>query len=89
MNTNKNAGDSVNNIENNKLVEITNWLGEVRFRKQLFGGVNEEDVWKKIQQLDELYAEALKEERIRYDALLRQHNKPSTQILKQVDPKDR
>lgn len=57
--------------------EIINWLKEVRFRKQLFGGVNEQDVWKKIEKLNEMYEAALKAERIRYDVLLKQQSKLS------------
>ena len=49
--------------------EIGSWLEKVRFRRALFG-VSEEDVWKKIEELDALYTLALKAERIRYDALL-------------------
>ena len=56
-------------------LEIINWLERVKFRKQLFGGVSEEDVWKKIQQLNEMYDAALKAERIRYDVLLEQQSK--------------
>lgn len=52
--------------------EIADWLKKVRFRKSLFG-VNEEDVWRKIEQLDALYSSALKAERVRYDALLEEH----------------
>ena len=50
--------------------KIAQWLKQVKFRKTLFGGVNEHDVWKKIGELNELYNEALVAERARYDALL-------------------
>lgn len=53
-------------------LEINEWLKNVRFQKSLVGGVNEQDVWKKIQQLNEMYEVALKAERIRYDVLLDQ-----------------
>ena len=49
---------------------IAAWLSKVRFRKQLFGGVSEKDVWKKIGELNEMYKRALIAERARYDALL-------------------
>lgn len=49
---------------------IAQWLEEVRFQKHFFGGVSEEDVWKKIGELNAMYDEALKAERIRYDTLL-------------------
>lgn len=50
--------------------EIRTWLKKVHFRKQLFGGVKEADVWKKIGELNALYEVALSNERARYDALL-------------------
>ncbi|MCI6887996.1 MAG: hypothetical protein MR868_12260 [Lachnospiraceae bacterium] len=55
------------NSEQQKIVE---WLKKVRFRKQLFGGVSEADVWKKIDELNKLYDAALTAERIRYETLL-------------------
>ena len=62
-------------VLNQEQLQIINWLKEVRFRKQLFGGVNEQDVWKKIEKLNEMYEAALKAERIRYDVLLEQQSK--------------
>lgn len=55
--------------------EIINWLEKVKFSKQLLGGVNEQDVWKKINELNEMYQAALRAERIRYDALLEEQKK--------------
>ena len=49
---------------------IKKWLKLVRFKKTLFGGVDEADVWKKIAELNSLYEAALSGERARYDALL-------------------
>lgn len=57
------------NYEQNK---ILNWLKSVRFRRKLFGGVSENDVWKKIEELNRMYDAALRAERARYDALLQQ-----------------
>lgn len=57
-----------NNNENIK--EISEWLERLVFRKQFFAGVSEQDVWKKISELDIMYQEALKAERIRYETLL-------------------
>ena len=55
---------------NREQMRIAKWLQNVHFRRQLFGGVSEQDVWKKIEKLDEMYREALIAERARYDALL-------------------
>ena len=49
---------------------ITAFLKKVKFRKQIFGGVREADVWKKIGELNELYRQGILAERARYDALL-------------------
>lgn len=49
---------------------VCSWLEKVRFRKKLFGGVDERDVWLKINELNELYERGLAAERARYDALL-------------------
>lgn len=49
---------------------IFEWLKQVRFKRSLFGGVDETDVWKKIAELNEMYDQALAAERLRYDALL-------------------
>lgn len=55
---------------NHQVEHIRQWLGTVRFRRCLFGGVQEADVWKKIAQLNALYEAAVCAERARYDALL-------------------
>lgn len=50
--------------------ELVQWLKTVRFQPSVFGGVNESDVWKKLEQLNRLYEAALVAERARYNALL-------------------
>ena len=49
---------------------IAEWLRKLKFRKRLFGGVSEANVWRRIGELNELYERALIAERARYDALL-------------------
>ena len=49
---------------------ISYFLAKLKFRKQVFGGVRETDVWKKIGELNDMYRQALIAERARYDALL-------------------
>lgn len=39
--------------------EILQWIKNVKFKKNLFGGVKESDVWKKIEELNNLYEQAL------------------------------
>lgn len=55
---------------NHEVERIRKWLSQLRFRKSLFGGVPEPEVWKKIAELNTLYEAALSAERARYDALL-------------------
>ena len=50
--------------------ELVQWLKTVKFKPAIVGGVNESDVWKKLEQLNHLYEAALVAERARYNALL-------------------
>lgn len=50
--------------------KIAGFLQKVKFRKQIFGGVSEKDVWTKIRELNDMYRQALLAERVRYDALI-------------------
>ena len=54
---------------------ISDFLQKVKFRKQIFGGVSEKDVWTKIRELNDMYRQALLAERIRYDALIAEHDR--------------
>ena len=65
-------------------LQIIKWLKEVKFQKKLFGGVSEQDVWKKLEKLNEMYDAALTAERIRYDTLLEQ-----LQIMNNYKPQNR
>lgn len=67
--------EMVGNAEYNR---ISPWLAKVKFRKKLFG-VDETDVWKKIEELDAMYARALVAERARYDMLLKLASRRSSQ----------
>lgn len=53
--------------------EIITWLKKVKFRRRIFGGVDERNVWKKISELDALYTKALEAERTRFNALLEEY----------------
>ena len=59
--------------------KIALWLKNLKFRKRIFGGVRESDVFKKISELDYMYKEALLAERARYDALLSRQAADPTQ----------
>ena len=55
--------------------KISGFLQKVKFRKRIFGGVSEKDVWTKIDELNEMYRQALLAERIRCDALIAEHDR--------------
>lgn len=52
--------------------KIASWLSKVRFKKKAFGGLDPVDVWKKIEELNRYYENALLAERVRYDMQLEQ-----------------
>lgn len=56
--------------------QIAEWLKKLHFRKQFFGGVSEKDVWKKIDELNDMYEVALAAERVRYETMIEHYKKP-------------
>lgn len=56
--------------QNHEHEKLLHWLQTVKFRKVLFGGIDEAQMWKKLEELDRLYEAAISAERARYDALL-------------------
>ncbi len=50
--------------------EILEWVKTIKFKKKLIGGLDEEDVLKKIEELNRLYEKALMCERTKYNTLL-------------------
>lgn len=58
---------------NHEQQKIARWLKNVKFRRATLGGVDERDVWKKLEELNAMYEAALSAERARYDALLRSY----------------
>lgn len=69
-----------NNIENENIKKIKEWLEEVRFRKKFFGGVSEQDVWKKIGELNDMYQAGIEAERVRYDTLIEHYKKSGEEM---------
>lgn len=59
--------------------KIVAWLKEIKFQKQIVGGVKEQDVWKKIRELHLLYLEAIAAERVRYKTHLNELHAGSDQ----------
>ena len=58
------------NAEHEKMLE---WLKSVKFKRTMVGGVDEADVWKKLDELNSLYEAALIAERARYDLQLEEY----------------
>lgn len=52
--------------------KIAKWLKKLKFHKGLFGGVREQEVWKRMNELNAMYEVALAAERARCDALIEQ-----------------
>ena len=51
---------------------IARWLKKLKFHKGIFGGIRETEVWKRMNELNSLYEEALAAERARCDALIQE-----------------
>lgn len=62
--------------------ELLRWFQSVKFKKKLFGGVDEVRLWKKLEELNQLYEAAIRAERIRYDALLKDHTRASNALIR-------
>lgn len=56
------------------------WLENVKFRKQLIGGVNEADLWKKINELNRLYQQAFHDQEVYYRALLDEQSRRNRRV---------
>ena len=50
--------------------EIAGWLKELKFRKKIIGGVDEANVWNKLDELQAQYQSAFDAQAERYQALL-------------------
>jgi len=77
--------DKEKEVLNQEQRSIIHWLQTVKFRKQILGGVNQEDVWKKIHELNEMYEAALRSERIRYDLLLNKEKTNSSSLFQESE----
>ena len=54
----------------NELEKIEDFISKLKFKKQTIGGVSEAVVLAKVQKLSDLYAEAFRNQEIRYEAIL-------------------
>lgn len=58
------------NSINSTHADICEWIKKLKFKRKFIGGVDEDDVLRKLAELNTLYEKALLNERARYDALL-------------------
>ena len=79
-------GNTAELNSNPEFQKIASWLASVRFAKKAVGGLDPEDVWKKIDELNTLYENALIAERTRYNVLLRQVIKNAAVSRSSEDP---
>ena len=54
------------------LLDIADHLKELKFKKKLFGGVDQLDVWNKLYQIDKEYQAAIKIQREYYERKIRE-----------------
>lgn len=54
---------------------IADYIENLKFRKKIFGGADEYDVFRGIKKLDSMYAELLKEEKLKSRTLLAEKDK--------------
>lgn len=55
--------------------ELTHLFEQMKFRKKWLGGVDERDVWKKLEQLQQVYEQAYQRQAAYYQALLEQQER--------------
>lgn len=67
------------NSEHQKMLE---WLKTVKFKRSLVNGVDEVDVWRKLEELNNLYEASLIAERAGYEALLDEYETSAKEELK-------
>lgn len=56
------------------LEEIAEFIKKMRFRKSLFGGVSENSVWKKIDDLNNEYKSVFDAQEVKYQTLLEERD---------------
>ena len=67
---------------NHEQEKLRQGFQEVKFRKVLFGGVDEIQLWKKLEELNQIYETSLSAERARYDALLADHQRSCNAVIR-------
>ncbi|CAB1240636.1 protein of unknown function [Ruminococcaceae bacterium BL-4] len=66
------------------LEEIAKLLKHTKFKRKWFGGIDEEDVWKKLGRLQSEYSELIEENSRKHDALVNQWQEYAASLEKQL-----
>ena len=61
--------------------DIADALSAMKFRKKIFGGVDEADVWKKLEQLQQTYQLVYDEQAAYYQALLDEREEALARLM--------
>lgn len=56
-----------------KMQEISNYIGNMKIRKTIFGGYDREDVFAKMQELVKMFQDCLKEEQDKQDEIVEEY----------------
>ena len=64
--------------------DIAELFKGMKFRKKLFGGVSEMDVWKKLEQLQKEYRSAYEIQQERYEARLQERDEEIASLKKKL-----
>ena len=64
---------------------IIEFFKKLRFRKKMFGGVDERVVWKKLEELDRLYEEAIRAEKLRGKALINEYKRSAIAEIEKLE----
>lgn len=64
--------------------DIAELFKGMKFRKQLFGGVSETDVWKKLEHIQKEYRSAYEIQQERYEARLQERDEEIASLKKKL-----
>ena len=68
--------------------KIASMLQNTKFKRKWFGGIDEEDLWKKLEHLQREYAELIREERLKNEGAVRQCEKIASSFCERRRERD-
>lgn len=69
----------------NSLLEVSEKIKGLKFRKKLFGGVDILDVWRKLSQIDKGYQDVLKVQKEFYEDKLEEKEKKILELEREIE----